>query len=142
MWTAIAEGLVWPFGVVPLNPMSNGSASFGEVAEVMLPDTLLFKAAKETLDDTVLLRRIRSNEFLAQPIVTTGGTKASALENQAIITTHHRGRAIGTQRTEPRQAGLLERPLGFLGTTAQSELKARDLAVVTINNRGQMTPAV
>ena len=94
------------------------------------------KLRKKTLDDTVLLRRIGSNEFLAQPIVTAGSAKAPALENQAVITTHHRGRTIGTQGAKPRQAGFLERPLGFLGTTAQGELKARDLAIVTVNNRG------
>ena len=45
-------------GVVPLDPLSNGSAGFGEVAEVVLPNTLLLEIAKEALHDPVLLRRL------------------------------------------------------------------------------------
>ena len=46
---------MWPFGVVPFDPVSNGSAGFGEAGEVMLPDALFFEAAKEAFDETVLL---------------------------------------------------------------------------------------
>jgi hypothetical protein len=34
-------------GVVPLDPLGNGGASFGEAAEVMQPDTLPFETTKE-----------------------------------------------------------------------------------------------
>jgi hypothetical protein len=36
-----------------------------------LPDTLFRETAKEPLDDLVLLRWIRSDEFLLEPIVST-----------------------------------------------------------------------
>jgi hypothetical protein len=39
-WVAIAERLVRPFGAVPFDPLRNGGAGFGEVAEVALPFTL------------------------------------------------------------------------------------------------------
>ena len=45
-------------GVVPYNPLSNGSTGLGKAGEIVLPDAFLLEAAKETLDDTVLLRRI------------------------------------------------------------------------------------
>jgi hypothetical protein len=125
-----------------VNPPSNGSSGFGEVAEIVLPNTLLFKAAKEALDHAILLGRIGRDELLAQAIIAARGAKAPALKDQTIIAAHHRGRTIRTQGTEACQAGLLERPLGFLSATAQCELKAHDLAVVTVNHRGEMTPAV
>ena len=129
-----------PFGVVPLDPLSNGGASFGEAAEVVLPDALLFETAKEAFDEAVLLGGIGRNELLAQPVIAAGGAKAPALEDESIIAAHHRGRTVGAQRAEARQAGLLERPLGFLGATAQGELIAGHFAIVTIDNRGQMAP--
>ena len=134
--------MVRSLGVVPLDPLSNGSAGFGEVAEVVLPNTLLLETAKEALHEPVLLRRLGSHELLAQTVVVAGGAKAPALEDQAIVAAYQRRRTVGTQRTEPRQASLLERTFGFLRATAQSELKTSDLAVVTIYDRGQMSPAV
>jgi hypothetical protein len=44
-------------GVVPFDPLSNGGASFGEAAEVVQPDALLFETAKEALDEAILLGR-------------------------------------------------------------------------------------
>lgn len=52
-------------GVVPFDPLSNGSAGFDEAAEVALPDTLLLESVKEASDDSVLLGRVGSDELLA-----------------------------------------------------------------------------
>ena len=40
---------MWPFGVIPFDPVSNSGAGFGEAGEVMLPDTLFFEAAKRSV---------------------------------------------------------------------------------------------
>src|SRR5215475_6856893 len=47
-----------------------------------------------------------------------------------------------TQRAEPVQAGLLERPLGLLCPAPYYELVPDELAIVTIDHRGQVGPAV
>jgi len=91
MRAAITESLVRPLGFVPMDPLSNGSAGLGKVVEVVLPYTLLLEAAKEPLDDSVLLGRTGCDELLAQVIVTAGGAKAPALEDQPIVAAHHRG---------------------------------------------------
>jgi hypothetical protein len=39
---AIGQRRMRPLGVVPFDPFSNRSSGFGEVAEVVLPDTFLF----------------------------------------------------------------------------------------------------
>ena len=44
-----------PFAVVPVNPLSNGSAGCGEVTEVVLPYALSLETAKEAFYDSVLL---------------------------------------------------------------------------------------
>jgi hypothetical protein len=76
--------------VVPLDPLSNGSASFAETAEVMQPDALLLKTTKEALDEAILLRRIGCNELLAQPVIAARGAKAPTLEDEAVIAANNR----------------------------------------------------
>src|SRR5271167_2367208 len=129
-------------GVIPFDPLSNGGTSFGEAAEVVQPDTLLLETAKEALDEAILLGRIGRNELLAQPVIATGGAKAPALEDKSIVTAYYRCRTFRAHSAEARQASLLERPLGFLGTTAQREFIAGHLPIVTVDNRSKMAPAV
>jgi|SRR6516225_4908342 len=62
---AIAESLMGPFGIIPVNPLSNGSTGFDEAGEIMLPDAFLLEATKETFDDAVLLGRVGGDELLA-----------------------------------------------------------------------------
>src|SRR5271157_748790 len=92
MRTQIAERLMRALAVVPIDPASDGGARLSEIAEVVLPDALLFEAAKEALDEPILLRRIGRDELLAQAIVAAGGAKAPALKDQPIVAAHHRGR--------------------------------------------------
>jgi hypothetical protein len=68
-----------------LDPLSNGGASFGEAAEVMQPDTLLFETTKEPLNEAVLLGRTGCNELLTQTVIAASDAKAPALENESIV---------------------------------------------------------
>ena len=77
-------------GVVPFDPLSNGGASFGEAAEVVQPDALLFKTTKEALDEAILLGRIGRNELLAQPVIAASGAKAPALEDESVVSANYR----------------------------------------------------
>src|ERR1700728_44443 len=129
-------------GVVPFDPFSNGAASFGEAAEVVQPNALLFETSKEALDETILLGRIGRNELLAQPVIAAGGAKAPALEDESIVAAYYRCRTFRAESAEARQTGLLERPLGFPGATAQREFIAGHFPVVAINNRREMAPSV
>src|SRR5580658_2740610 len=89
-----------------INPLSNGRAGVGEAGEVMLPDALFFKAAKEAFDEAVLFGRVGRDELLAQTVIAAGGAKTSALKDEAVIRAHYRRRAGRAQRPEARQAGL------------------------------------
>src|SRR5271157_921400 len=100
MRTQIAERLVRALAVVPVDPAGDSGTRVGKVAEVVLPNAFLFEAAKEALDDPVLLRSIGRDELLAQAVVAAGGAKAPALEDQPIVAANHRGSAVRTQGTE------------------------------------------
>ncbi len=71
--------------VVPLHPVSNDLPRLLKRLERLLPDTLFFETAKEPLNQPILLGRIRRDELLLQPIVSTGLAKPATLENQPVI---------------------------------------------------------
>ena len=133
---AIAERLMGPLGAVPVNPVSNGGAGFGEATEVGRPDAFLFETTKEAFDDAALFRRIWGDKLLTQSVITTSGAEATRLEDQAIIAIialHHGRRTIRTEGAKARQAGFLERTLGFLGATAQGKLKPGYFTIIAID---------
>jgi hypothetical protein len=72
--------------VVPLHPVANDSPGVLKCLKRVLPDTFLLETAKEPFDDPVLFWRIGRDEFLLQPIVSTGLAKSAFLENQPVIT--------------------------------------------------------
>jgi hypothetical protein len=52
-----------------------------------------------------------------------------------------RGRTVGAQRAKACQTGLFECTFGFPGATAQGEGETSHFTVITIDYRGQMSPA-
>lgn len=127
--------------VVPLNPVPNDLPCLLERPKDMLPDTLFFQTAKEPLDDSILLRRIRRDEFLLQPIVPTGLPKAPTLGNEAVVTPEDR-RCDWAQRAEPLQARHFHRPLRLLRATAERKRVAHNFPIMAINHRREMRPAI
>src|SRR4029453_2202108 len=67
-----------------MDPRAKRQPGFREVREVVRPDAFLFEASEEALDKRILFRRIRGDELLAQPVVPTGGPKASALIDEPV----------------------------------------------------------
>jgi hypothetical protein len=63
MQAATTERLMRPRGVVPMNPVGTRTSGFGEVAEVMLPDTPLLEATKAETTSGVIL----DNPHLYEP---------------------------------------------------------------------------
>ena len=79
----------------------------------MLSDTFLLEAPEEPIDDAVLLRRVGGDEFLTEPAVVTGLTKAAALQDEAIVTPQHRHcRRLGV--SVPRGGSVEHRSPAFL----------------------------
>jgi len=83
----ISDGAMGPFFVAPVNQVSNDPPRLLKRLERVLPDTLVFQASKEPLNQPILLGRIGCNELLLQPIVSTGLAKPATLENQPVIAT-------------------------------------------------------
>jgi hypothetical protein len=74
-----------PLMVVPLQPVPNDPARFLKRLKRVLPDTLLLETPKESLNDSILLRRVGRDELLLQSVVATGLPKPTTLKDQAIV---------------------------------------------------------
>ena len=142
MRAQVAERLMGTALVVPADPLADRRARLDEALEVVLPDALLLELAEEALDHAVLLGRVGRDELLAQAVVAAGGAEAAGREDQAVVAPDDRRRALGPEGTEAGEAGLLEGALGFPGPAPQGELLADDLAVVAVDDRRQVAPAV
>lgn len=94
----VAQRLMRTCLAVPPKPIANNPLGFGKGLKPMLPSTPFFQASKEPLDDAVLFRRVWGNEFLPQPVVTTGPAKPSALEDDPIVTAQPRGQFSAGRR--------------------------------------------
>src|SRR5262245_34786814 len=81
-------------------------------------------------------------KLLPEPIVATGGAEPPALVDQAVVAPNHGRRPGRPQRTEAREAGLLEGALRLLGATAAGEFPAYALPIVTVEDDREMGPAV
>jgi len=73
------------FLVIPVDPVPNDPPRLLKRLERVLPDTLVFQTPKEPLNHPILFGRIRRDELLLQPIVSTGLAKPATLENQPVI---------------------------------------------------------
>ena len=70
----VAQRLMCPLAVVPLQPGAYRTTGFGNAREVLLPDALLLEAPKEALDQPVLLGRVGRTVLLGQLEHVLGGT--------------------------------------------------------------------
>lgn len=71
--------------VVPLNPLPHGPSGLVEAPKAALPDAFFLEAAKEALNETVLLRRVGRDVFLLQPVIPAGLPETTTLKDQAIV---------------------------------------------------------
>ena len=140
--TTIPQRLVRPTGVVPDEPSSEALLRVCKIVKLMLPDTFLLETAEEAFDDAILLGRIRRDEFLGQPIIAARRPEPATLKDQPIVTANDRHGALWAQCPESMQARGFQGPFRLFGSAAQGELIANDFAIMAINHRGQMRPAI
>src|ERR1035437_10223811 len=95
--TPIAERLVRPGLVVPLNPPTDHRLRVREAGEVLQPGEFLFKAAEEALDQPILLRRTA-----CRILATADSQGASGRRAQQLVTQRFRGATVGQFAGNPR----------------------------------------
>ena len=81
---------MWTLFVVPPQVVSNDPPRLLKGLEGVLLDTFLLETPKEPFDDPILFRCVRRDEFLLQPIVSTGLPEPMALKDQTIVAAEDR----------------------------------------------------
>ena len=106
----------------------------------MLPHALFLEAAAEAFDHPVLFRRLRRDELLAQPVVLARGAEAPTQEDA--LSLRSTGVSPAGRSVPKRSMHAASSALGFLGAAPAGELVADELAIVAVNHRREMRPAV
>ena len=110
--------------------------------KLVLPDAFFLQAREEALDEAVLLRSVRGNALLAEPLVSARCSVDSALKHEAGVAPDDRLGPLWADCPETLDAGRLQGSLGLLRSGSQGEFVADNLPLVTIDDSRKLTPAV
>lgn len=84
----------------------------------------------------------RDGTHSGQPIIAARRPEPATLKDQPIVTAHDRHGALGAQCPESVHARGFQGSFRLVGSAAQGELIASNFAIMAINHRGQMRPAI
>ena len=138
---SIAQRLIRALFVVPPQPVPNDPPRLLERLKPMLSDTFLFETPKEPFNDPILFRRIRRDELLLQPIVSTGLSKSPTLEDQPIVAAEDRC-ALRTQGSQIAADTPLRPPVPPPLPDCAGRTHSPSLPDHAINDRRQMRPTI
>src|SRR5262249_53133947 len=74
-----------PLGVVLLEPRRDHDEGLVAAGEPVMPEALLFQRAEEALDHPVLLRRVRRDVLLVEPVPAHDAHKDLRAEHEAVV---------------------------------------------------------
>ena len=94
--------------VVEVDPVPDQATGMLQRFEAVPVHALFLERADHPLDQTVLLRAVRRDEFLTQSVASQG-REAAAGEDQPIVRTQQERLGYSAQRGEARDQGLLQR---------------------------------
>ena len=100
---------MWAPVVVEVDPVADEAAGVLQRLEPVPMHALLLERADHPLDQAVLLRAVRRDEFLAQAVAPNQGREAAAGEDQPVVRTQQERLRHAAQRAEARDQGLLQR---------------------------------
>ena len=104
--------------------------------------TWFLQGPDDALDPAVLLRTVRRDELLFQPIDSDQVAVMPAGEHQAIVGSQQERLRHSSQRAIARDQGLLQRRGSRGGLAAPGELPAEQFPAISIDHQCQRQPAV
>ena len=119
--------------VVPLDPLPDRRFRLGKVVKTVLPNTLLFQAAEESLDDPVSFGRVWSDQILRQSVFSSSYPEPEALEDQPVVASHHGSSTGRSQGSKTCDKDLLDGSFGLLLSTTKSRLIGRLLQNIDVH---------
>ncbi len=140
---AVVERPHRALGVVEGHAGLDGGLGLLKHLKVGLPHALFLEQVKEAFNHPVLLRRVRRDELLAQPVLLGARLEMLGGEHLAVVTTQM-GALFSARINQPipRQAGLLQRLLRFLRSSSMAHAQADELSIVAVDHRYDSDPTI
>lgn len=95
--------------VVEVDPVPDRACGVLDSVEALAMDALLLERPDDALDHAVLLRAVRRDELLLQPVASDQRRIAPRCEDQAIIGSQQELLRHLPERAEPADQGMLQR---------------------------------
>lgn len=128
--------------VVKANPVTYDPAGMLHALEAVSMHTLLLERSDFALDHAVLLRAVRGDELLAQPVAPHQGRVMATGEHQAIVGPQQEWLGHCPQCSEPGDEGLFQSAGGRSGSPCARQVPAQQLSRMAVDDQGQRRPAV
>ncbi len=131
-----------PSIVVESDPVTDGSHRMRLAFEAMSMNALLLERPDKALDQSVLLRAMRCDELLLQPIAANQARIVPAGKNQPVIGAQQKRTGDPAQGSKPRDEGLLQGRRGGACPATPRELPAKQLPCMAVDHDRQCEPAI
>lgn len=95
--------------VVEADPVPDGARGVLDAVEALAVDALLLQRPDNALDHAVLLRAVRRDELLLQPVAADQRRIAARCEDQAVVGSQQELPRHLPERAEPADQGMLQR---------------------------------
>ncbi len=127
---------MWPHIVVEGNPVTEHTAGVLDGFKAVTMHALLLNRADQSFDHAVLLRAMRSNELLLQPVAFDQCGVAAGGEDQPIIGSKQERRVDFAQRAVPADQCLFQGCFGGSGSARAGKMPTQELSRMAVHDDG------
>lgn len=105
-------------------------------------DALLFQGPVHPFHHAILLRSMRCDELLFQPVASDQGCEAAAGKDQAVVRSQQKRSCYSAKGAVSGNQGLLQGGFSSLGFTRAGQMPAQKLPVMAVNDQGKGCTAI
>lgn len=128
--------------VVECDPVTDHAHRMSDAFEAVAMRALFPERPDEALDHAVLLRAVRGDELLLQPVAADDGREVVAGEDEPIVRAQQELPLDPAQGVKPGDQRVLQGSTGDRGLALLRQVPAQQLARVAVDHQRQRGPAV
>ena len=128
--------------IVKTYPVAYNAAGVLDILEAMPMRALFFERTDDTLNHAVLLRAVRRDELLAQPVASRQRGVAARREDQSVVRSQQERRRHAPQCSETGDQGVFQGTASGAGLAATRQMPAEQLAGMTVDQQRQRGSAI
>lgn len=131
-----------PTVVVEADPLCDATRGVLLGFEAMTMYALFFQCSDDPLDHAAVLRAVRRDELLSEPVTACEARIGPRVEDEPNVRPQQERLGNASERSEPRDQRLLERDHRRRCLTASRELPTEELSRVKVDDESQSLPAI